>query len=379
MRPTENNSFNATRWFYIFIILHLILWTAVPAYIRTNLPLDAIEGTIWAHQLEWGYDKNPFMNGWLTAVAIHLGGPSGWMIYLFSQLFIVAAFFSVWQIAKNILTPPLALISVMLLELVQYYNFHSLDFNDNTIELGLWALTMLYLYQATKTEATSLRDWLLTATFAALALMTKYYTLALLAAMSLFLILNPQNRKELTKPTPYLGLILFLAIITPHINWLFSHDFITVRYVFHRAASAPSWTNYFFFPLEFAWQQLQVFLPALVVGALLCLPRKKEPTTKIQLFLSFDKQFLFYIGLGPFLLNRLIIPIHRHQVTRRLGHAITISLGRHFNRLASTATQQNKNLCLYLRHFYLNDRHEIGYIYSLVDSPDPSSANFPGN
>src|SRR5579871_4064921 len=108
--------FRAERWLYLFIIVHLLLWTVVPALIRYNLPLDSIEGSLWGHQLEWGYDKNPFLNGWLTSFAIYLGGPSGWMVYLFSQLSVALCLLVVWQIAKQILSPIYALIAVMLLE-----------------------------------------------------------------------------------------------------------------------------------------------------------------------------------------------------------------------------------------------------------------------
>src|SRR5580658_2023883 len=130
---TDSFHFQAQRWLYVFIAVHLVIWTLVPAMVRYNLPLDAIEGTLWGHQLEWGYDKNPFLNAWLTALAVRLDGQSGWMIYLFSQLSVVICFWAVWQLAKKMVSPVYALIAVMLLEGVQYYHFHAIDFNDNTL------------------------------------------------------------------------------------------------------------------------------------------------------------------------------------------------------------------------------------------------------
>src|SRR5579872_3260097 len=115
------NPIRVERWFYIFLAAHLLCWTLTPLLVRYNLPLDSIEGTIWGHQLEWGYDKNPYLNGWLTALATRLGGQSGWMIYLFSQLSVIACFFAMWQLAKKILPPVYALLSVLLLENIQYY------------------------------------------------------------------------------------------------------------------------------------------------------------------------------------------------------------------------------------------------------------------
>src|SRR5579864_8153570 len=140
----------------LFIIFHLIVWTFAPILVRYNLPLDAIEGSLWGHQLEWGYDKNPFMNGWLTALAIKLGGD--WGIYLFSQLSIALCFWAIFCLSRKMLPPLYALLSVLILESIQYYNLHAIDFNDNTLELGFWALTVLFFYQAVTRD--KLRDWL---------------------------------------------------------------------------------------------------------------------------------------------------------------------------------------------------------------------------
>src|SRR5690242_16257216 len=78
--------------FAVFLFLHVFAWTILPFLIRHTLPLDSMEGYVWGQQLEWGYDKNPFVNGWLTALAVELGGYSGWMIYLFSQLSVALCF-----------------------------------------------------------------------------------------------------------------------------------------------------------------------------------------------------------------------------------------------------------------------------------------------
>src|SRR5216684_2971753 len=105
MSDSQIKHFHLDRWLYLFLCAHLILWTLIPAIVRYNLPLDAIEGSIWGHQLKWGYDKNPYLNGWLTALATTLDGQSGWMVYLFSQLCVVACMWAMWQLAKKILPP----------------------------------------------------------------------------------------------------------------------------------------------------------------------------------------------------------------------------------------------------------------------------------
>lgn len=368
--------FKAERWLYLFICFHLIVWTAVPALVRLNLPLDAIEGTIWSHQLEWGYDKNPFLNGWLTALAVQLGGSSGWMIYLFSQLSVITAFWVVWRLGKQMLAPVYALLAVFLLEGIQYYNFHAIDFNDNTLELGTWALTIYTFYIALKTKTK--RAWLFTGCCAAVAMMAKYYTAALLAAMVLFLFARPENRQQLKTAAPYWGLLVFLALITPHIIWLFHHDFVTVTYVFERASSTPSWTNHFFFPAQFTWQQLQAFLPALILFGLLFMGRKPRVAAPPVTVNAFDKSFLLYVGLGPFLLTALLSIALGIKLRAGWGMPLQSLWGLLLFVFLPPRLSLTKVRVFMSGIIVLVGAMLVGYTYSLIDSPDPSTANFPG-
>jgi 4-amino-4-deoxy-L-arabinose transferase-like glycosyltransferase len=381
-------SFRDSRWFYVFLCVHLILWTLVPILVRNNLPLDSIEGSIWGHQLEWGYDKNPFLNGWLTALAAYLGGQSGWMIYFFSQISVVVCFWAVWKLAKNMLPPAYALIAVMLLEGVQYYNFHAIDFNDNTLELSLWALTIYFFYQALCTKSKS--AWLLTGLFAAFGMMAKYYTATLLTAMVLFFFRYAENRKQLKTLSPYLSLIVFLAIILPHVIWLFFHDFITVAYVFQRASSAPHWANRFFYPAQFTFQQLQVFLPAIILFVLLLLNKKnpKQMTaedgvsrTKPERLLpltSFNRSFLFYMGFGPFLLTLFISLVFSTKLRAGWGMPLLSLWGIALIALVQPSLTKVKILRFITSIFILMGGLVSVYSLSLIYSKSESSANFPG-
>jgi 4-amino-4-deoxy-L-arabinose transferase-like glycosyltransferase len=369
-------SLNVKRWILFFILMHLLVWTLAPIFVRFNLPLDAIEGSLWGHQLEWGYDKNPFLNGWLTALAVYLGGTSGWMIYLFSQLSVATCFLCVWLLAKEMLPPVFALIAVMILEGVQYYTFHSIDFNDNTLELSLWALTSYFFYRALRSA--SLRAWILTGIFAAFGMMAKYYTAALLLAMVIFLFLLKENRQQLKTWPPYLGLLVCIVIMLPHMVWLTSHEFITVTYVFQRASSVPSWTNHFFFPAQFAWQQGQAFLPALLLFALVLIGKKPVLLSPPLPVRSFDKTFLWVVGMGPFLLTILLSLVLGIKLRAGWGMPLLSLWGILLVMLCQPALTLMKLYRFMAAVFLLMALLIIGYCVSLIYSNSPSSANFPG-
>lgn len=365
-----------SRGLYAFLALHLVLWTVFPALIRYNLPLDTIEGTIWGHQLQWGYDKNPFLNGWLTALATHLTGPSGWGTYLFSQLAVIASLWAAFQIGKRMLPAAYALLAVLLLEGVQYYNFHAIDFNDNTLELGLWALTMLCFYDALSTQQK--KHWLLTGIFAGLAMMAKYYTLALLAGMGLLLLSDRHARTCFKTAGPYLALMSFLVICTPHIVWLCSHDFITVKYVFARGSSLPHWSNRFFFPAQFAWQQFQAFLPALIIGSLLLIGRAPWRDPHAFQLSTFDRRFLGFVGLGPFLLTLLLSLSLSVNLRAGWGMPLMTLWGIILIAIIKPRLSHTKVLAFITGIIVLLIALVTGYTISLTRPTSTTTANYPG-
>lgn len=368
-------SFRAEHWLYLFLAIHLFCWTLAPALIRYNLPLDAIEGTIWGQHLQWGYDKNPFLNGWLTALATHFSHESGWTIYLFSQLSVVICFWAVWQLAKILLPPIYALISVMILEGAQYYNFHAIDFNDNTLELSTWALTIYYFYRALQTQKNT--AWIFTGIFAGLALMAKYYTIVLLGSMLLFLLLHTETRRQLKTLPPYIGILTFAGLIAPHFVWLFNHDFITLKYVQLRAYTPPDWKNHFIFPISFIWQQVQVFLPAFLLLSLFLLGKKSSEKKSISVS-AFDLSFLHWMCFAPMLLTACISLLFGTVLRAGYGMPLLSFWG-----VLLLVTMQPQ-ITLHKLHrwligfFTLLSLTVFFYFISLTDSNDASTANFPG-
>jgi len=101
-------------------------------------------------------------------------------------------FWSVWKLGKKILDPIYALIAVFLLEGIQYYTIAAVDFNDNVLEIGIWAAIALFFYNAIKEQKTL--SWLAVGFLAALALMAKYYAIVLFLPMGFFLLTSKQGR-----------------------------------------------------------------------------------------------------------------------------------------------------------------------------------------
>lgn len=375
MLSEKIRSIRPSYWLYAFVFIHVTVWTLAPATIRFALPMDSIEGILWGHQLELGYDKNPFMNAWLSHLAVWLDGHSGWMIYLFSQLSVGICFWAMYRLGKKFFSPAQAFVSVMLLEGLQYYSFHAIDFNDNTLELSLWALTALFFYQAINDK--KLSDWLLTASFAALGMMAKYYTAILLLPMALLMIATPEGRDQFRSRYFYLACILFIAIILPHTIWLFSHDFITVQYAFDRVSSPPTWFSHVLFPTQFAWQQFEVLIPALLLFALLLRDKTIQAGKYWRSLPTFDRKFLGYVGMGPLVITILLSAFTGIRLRAGWGQPLLSFSGMILLAWFMPSLSRKQLTRFIIATFTLMFLMVTIYCVALIRADAPSSANFP--
>ena len=77
------NKKNILNLFYIFLLIHLITWIAIPAFTNTNLPLDTIEALAWGSNLDWGFNKHPPMSAFLVEIFYQIFGAQDWSYYLY--------------------------------------------------------------------------------------------------------------------------------------------------------------------------------------------------------------------------------------------------------------------------------------------------------
>jgi hypothetical protein len=292
--------------FWCFVFTHCLLWVMMPVLMRYALPHDTIEGVVWGHHLEWGYDKNPWMNAWLTRLGEVIGKNTGVGIYAMSSLFVGLSFWSVWELAKKIVSPLNALIAVLLLEGCVNYTLVPQGFNDNVIELGLWPLMFLFFYQSLTTQRVFY--WILTGCVAGLGLMTKYYSAVPIAVMFLFLCVNHQARKSFQHKGIYCAIVSGLIVIFPHIIWLFQHDFLTIKYALNRADHSE------FNIFKFAFSQFNDFIFPIIILFVLLKFKLNIKGTK-----DFNVQFIDWMALGPFILTLILSFIFKWHLYNEWG------------------------------------------------------------
>jgi len=253
------NKKNLRNLFYIFLIIHLIVWTAIPSLTNNNLPLDTIEALAWGSNLDWGFNKHPPMSAFLVEIFYQIFGAQDWAYYLLSQICVIISFFVVFKFAEDFFENKVfCLLSVLLLEGIYFYNFTTPEFNVNVCLMPFWALTVLYLWKGFKEN--KIIDWLLVGLFAGFGFLSKYLFIYLGLAMDVFLIYMIYKKKIDFKCL--VSLIPFLIVLLPHLIWLTENNYITITYGLDRTGTGDqNFLDHIIHPLIFLGKQIGILIP----------------------------------------------------------------------------------------------------------------------
>ena len=297
------NKKNVDNLFYIFIIIHLILWTLVPTFTNSNLPLDVIEALAWGSNLDWGFNKHPPGSAFFSEIIYQLFGSQDWAYYLLSQLFVVTAFIVVFKFAEELFkNKTLSLLSVLLLEGVYFYNFTTPEFNVNVCQLPFWALCVLYTWKVFNKNKINFKDTFLLGLFGAIGFLSKYLFIYLLLAIVLLFIYSIFVKKDKKFDFKYLiPLEVFIVLLIPHIIWLINNDYITITYGLARTGlESSNLLDHILSPLTFLGKQIGILTPFFLMSFLLIKKFKFKMSLK-------DKKLLFltFINLTPIVLMLL--------------------------------------------------------------------------
>jgi 4-amino-4-deoxy-L-arabinose transferase-like glycosyltransferase len=281
--------------------LHVAAWTLIPILVCRNLQLDLAEGLALGKEWQLGYWKHPPLPWWIDDLAYRAAGDVR-IVYLLGPLACAIALYAVWRLGLKVVTPQAALIAVVALEGLHFFNFTAVKFNHDVMQLPLWALTGLFVYRAIVDGRSP--DWALAGLCLAAAFWTKYTAVALAAPIGLVLILDPFARRAWRTPGPYVMAATFLVVLAPHLWWLAANDFLPFHYADARAKVAAHWYDWLAFPLRWIGSQVFFLLPTLALLAIaLAGGRRREPPA--QATPAFARRYVTVLAVAPFLLVTL--------------------------------------------------------------------------
>jgi 4-amino-4-deoxy-L-arabinose transferase-like glycosyltransferase len=285
---------------------HLVVWTIVPMLVSHNLQLDLVEGLALGKEWQLGYWKHPPLPWWAEDLVYRIVGRVE-AVYVLGPLAVVVCFYAVWLLAREVAGKLEALLAVLALEGIHFYNFSAVKFSHDQMQLPFWALAGLFFYRALTRERAL--DWLLAGAFLALAFWSKYAAFALAATLGLFLLFDPAARRAWRTPGPWLMALAFALVIAPNFWWLVDSGFLPLRYVDARAVAATGWFQYVTFPLSWTGSQLLFILPAMALVALALIGTRRSAPVRLDARARFDRRYVTALALGPFLVTTLIAAV----------------------------------------------------------------------
>lgn len=265
---------SSVSFFWIWLILRTIAWSLLVYLCSTTAPIDVVEMVVWGQDWLWGYHKHPPLPAWLADFALHLFGGSFLGVYFLTYLCTAVTIWAVWKLASDFLSPRLALLAALATDGIAFYNLLSGEFNHNVLSTTFSALVALSFWNAVRYDR--YRSWIGLGIFMGLALLSKYSTVLLGFSLTVFLAANPGMRVYWRRSGPYLALLLTLLVISPHIHWLISEDYPTIRYITQRSVSInnlpePS-TSHAITMLHASWSRVSSVLVYLANQAFALIP-----------------------------------------------------------------------------------------------------------
>ncbi len=283
---------NISNLLILFLGVHLVLWTLVPSISNINLPLDTIEHLAWGSNLDWGFNKHPPLVAVMLEFFYQIFGNQDWSYYFLSQIFIIFSFYIIYKFSEDFFENKIyALLSVLLLEGIYFYNFTTPEFNVNICQLPFWTLSVLFCWRGFKQN--KIIDWFLFGLFAALGVLSKYLFVYLLIAIDLFIIYMIFKKKLNFKCL--ISLVPFFLLIMPHIIWLAENNYVTFTYGLQRTGAGEQTPfDHIYHPFMFLLKQIGILIPFILMLSFLI------SKIKINLKLKDNRLvFLFFISIFP--------------------------------------------------------------------------------
>ena len=212
------------------------LWAIAPPLVTPNISLDAAEGLVWGRGWRLGYEKHPPLQAWLLEATRVVIGRGPWAHVWLSAACGALMHLAVWRGARLLVSPATAFWASAALQTVFYVNYAIPEFNPNVLLLPVFAGAGWLAIRALKFGGA--RDWIGLGLILGAGMYAKYAAAVVALVIAGFFVADPQARRRLASPWPYVGAGAAALAFLPHAAWMLNAGGETVGYVVDRAQIA---------------------------------------------------------------------------------------------------------------------------------------------
>ncbi|RIK97842.1 MAG: glycosyltransferase [Proteobacteria bacterium] len=216
----------------------LTLFTALRAVYAGVAELRTDEAYYWTWSQEnvLSFLDHPPMVAWMVRLGTVLFGDTAFGVRFGGLVAMAAAQVLLADIVRRLARDPRVVwLALLMFDAALYYGLFMAKIAPDValipFVLGMvWALVRLI-------ETQDGRWWVAAGAFAGLAALSKYTVVFLLPAVALFALVPAWQRRWLTSPWPWLGLVAALAVFSPVVIWNAANDWASFRFQFVRAGA----------------------------------------------------------------------------------------------------------------------------------------------
>jgi dolichol-phosphate mannosyltransferase len=192
----------------------------------------------YAQHLDLGYLDHPPMVAWLIWLGTAVCGDSEFGVRIGALCCAAVASLFAYRLTRNLFGEPSAAVALVLMQVLPFFFLSGMLMTPDAPLTAAWAAALYYLERAL--IAGQSRAWLLAGLSIGLGLISKYTIGLLVPAMVLFVILDSQSRRWLSRWEPYAAVIIAGAIFSPVIAWNAQHEWASFAFqTSRRLAEAP--------------------------------------------------------------------------------------------------------------------------------------------
>ena len=222
----------------VFCLAYATLWFVygVIAKSAQDLNADMAEMVVWTRELALGYPKHPPLLAYVLWAWFKVFPFADWAYLLLAVVTVSAGIFLAIELCAEWLAKEKLAVVPFLLATIPFYNFLGLKFDQNSTLIPLWALAMWAMLRALDTRHLG---WAaLAGLAAAAAMLVKYWSVFLIAALALAAVMHPKRRDYFRSAAPWVTAGVFLVAVAPHVVWLVRENFPPITWVTTRRVAA---------------------------------------------------------------------------------------------------------------------------------------------
>ncbi len=234
-----------------------------------DLNADLAEMVVWAHEPALGYPKHPPLLAYVVRAWFAVLPQADWAFTLLAALTLAAGLYLAFELCGLWLEGEKRPAVPFLLAVIPFYNFLGLKFDQNSALIPLWALAMLALMRSLETRR---GGWaVVLGVAAAAAMLVKYWSIFLLAAMALAVLFDRRRDAYLRSRALWVSAAVFLVLTVPHLIWLVDNLFPPLNWIGARRTAASVF-DFFRALSEYSFGTIGYAAPAVILVALVIRP-----------------------------------------------------------------------------------------------------------